>query len=540
MSKINVMYIFNDTSFGGAGQSLLDTLVDIGEEINPIVVIRESKEVKDKFAELGIRCCQIDFSVDYVKMGNVSEDLKKKDLRRSYKAALQLIPIIKEEEIQLIHINSSISYFGAIAALMAGIPYIWHIRELMEEHYGYEFLNKELRAELYKRAERVISISDFVQKYFSVRFGIDTVKIYNGLNIKRFKNQIEDKKEYKNIFLAAGRITPPKGQWDIVRATKLLLKNGSSNVIVIIAGGGNDGYVWALKKYIVKNNLDKNIFIMPHQQDLSRLRRYASYAITSSRDEALGRVTVEAMLAGNVVLGARSGGTVEIIGEKEERGFLYEWGNAEDLAKTMVRAMECPAATKNGILRKSQSYAEDTFDSVRYCKNLLQLYYDAAEGFKYQNHENFLDQLDAFYQSTDSIEEYKDNINPYKKSADAYGLALSWLEIRQQGRCLEEYFKKHFIQSIAIYGMAALGCRLYDELEDSEIDVRYMIDRNPDGMEQVFNFVSLDNQKIDVDAIVVTVVSSEKQIIQDIKRRGYKKVIGLSEVLSSLMVFYNV
>ena len=67
--KRNIMYIFNDTVFGGAGQSLLDILTEIKEKVNPIVVVRDVAHIEDKFVELEIKCHKIQFSLDYVKIG---------------------------------------------------------------------------------------------------------------------------------------------------------------------------------------------------------------------------------------------------------------------------------------------------------------------------------------------------------------------------------------------------------------------------------------------------------------------------------------
>ena len=166
MNKKNIMYISNDVSFGGAWQSLLDTLVEIRNEVNPIVIIRSNSLVEDKFSELGIIYYKIDFSTDFVKPCDINIENKKWDIKQSYEAANKLLPIIKKEKVDLIHINSSVSYFGAIAALLCGIPYIWHIRELIEEQYGCEFLNEELKRYLFKHASKLIAISDYVKQSY--------------------------------------------------------------------------------------------------------------------------------------------------------------------------------------------------------------------------------------------------------------------------------------------------------------------------------------------------------------------------------------
>lgn len=330
-------------------------------------------------------------------------------------------------------------------------------------------------------------------------------------------------------------ITPEKGQWDVVQAVELLMKEGHDDINVVIVGNGAYNYVWALKKYIKEKKLKKNIIVLPFHENLSQLRSRASYAITSSQDEALGRVTIEAMLAGNIVIGARSGATTEIIGEDEERGFLYELGNNRALADAMVRAMDYSVRKKNILLLEAQKYAESEFDSKEYCGKLLKIYDEVILAFEVQQDDKFLDDLKkGYYSIKDMVYENMDIIDvPYIKSALMLPLVSKWLEIRQMGQSLCEYFYLNNIQNIAIYGMGVLGCRLYDELEGSSVQVRYLIDKSPNGIDKIFEFSELDKEKLDVETIVVTVISSEIQIINEIKTFGYKHVIGLSEIINS-------
>lgn len=534
MNKKNIMYIFNDVSFGGAGQSLLDILIGIKNEVNPIVVIRSDAIVESKFVELGITYYVIDFSSDYVKPCDMNDERKTSYIKQSYEAAYKLLPIVKNEKIELIHINSSISYFAALTALIANIPYIWHIRELVKEHYGYECLNEELKQYLYKHASKLISISNYVKYNYYKKYSLETLMMYNGLDIERFKVDINKNKKFEKIFLAVGMITVEKGQWDAICATEYLIKKGYTDIKLILVGDGPSGYIWAIKKYIVKRKLDSNIFIIPFQNDLSELRKNATYAITCSQNEALGRVTVEAMLAGNIVIGARSGATTEIIGKNEERGFLYNLHDYKNLAYVMIQAMEMPDKIKIQLQEYALRYAEDTFNSKHYCENLLDLYSEVILSFKMKNNKEFLDKLDDYYASNRMcLEHIKNDCSiRFKKADTAFGILLKWWKIKQSGHCLDEYFKKNNINSIAIYGMADIGCCLYDELENSEIEIKYLIDKNPGGMENIFEFVSLGDNLF-VDQIVVTVALEEKNIVNEIFMKGYERVIGLSEILNS-------
>lgn len=66
MDATRIAYIYNDTAFGGAGLSLVDTLMAIKEHIDPIVIIRKDSEseMKDTFDEVGVRYYEIAFCAD--------------------------------------------------------------------------------------------------------------------------------------------------------------------------------------------------------------------------------------------------------------------------------------------------------------------------------------------------------------------------------------------------------------------------------------------------------------------------------------------
>lgn len=537
VKQIKVMYVFhfNGAFLGGAAQSLLDMLDGLGSRIEPVLVIGEEAQLDELLVSRGIRYYKMFLPNDVVKIGCVNDKEIEKDLYFSYKAAKKLAAIIRKEKIELMHINSSVGKVGAIAALMTQIPYIWHIRELVEEQFGMEFINMDLKRDLFYRAARLVVISDFVHEIFEQKVQLKSEKIYNGFRVERFKQNKSENQMYYPVFLAAAMISPGKGQWDAVKAVELMLKEGYENVRLILAGHGEAGYIWALKKYIKKNGLEKQVQILPYQKDLSRLRKEAFYAITCSQNEALGRVTVEAMLAGNIVIGARSGGTLEIIGRHEERGFLYQLNDSQSLAEAMIRAMRRSSADKDQLLRKAQEYAEQTFGLEQYCRKILNLYDKVFRKPWVWQRDRLLRDLEKTHSEIGNLQVYEKNTNveQTKKAVERNTLLLRWSEMNQKGLSFETYFKARGIEKIAIYGMGELGRRLYDELENSGIRVSHILDRNPGNMKSILDFTPLDGQKMQVDMIVVTVIRAE-YILRNLRDRGYEQVIDLTELLEEL------
>ena len=49
-----------------------------------------------------------------------------------------------------------------------------------------------------------------------------------------------------------------------------------------------------------------------------------------------------------------------------------------------------------------------------------------------------------------------------------YELLNQWVKLKIEGKKLEKYFVDNSYKTIAIYGYAELGHRLYDELKDSK------------------------------------------------------------------------
>ena len=80
------------------------------------------------------------------------------------------------------------------------------------------------------------------------------------------------------------------------------------------------------------HGIDQITGFYDYQDNIHEIMQQADIVLMCSRNEAFGRVTVEAMLAGKPVIGTSSGGTGEII-EHESSGFLYPPGNVALLSE---------------------------------------------------------------------------------------------------------------------------------------------------------------------------------------------------------------
>lgn len=133
--------------------------------------------------------------------------------------------------------------------------------------------------------------------------------------------------------------------------------------------------------------------------------------------------------------------------------------------------------------------------------------------------------------TTKSIEEKQETL---KKVHVLYCAFDRWLQIRQEGRTLAEYFKKNNYKTIAVYGMKELGDRLVDELKDSEIKVCYAIDKNADQIYSDIDIVTPDDDLEPVDVIVVTAIYYYDEIVDVLNKKANCPIVSLEDILYEL------
>lgn len=112
-----------------------------------------------------------------------------------------------------------------------------------------------------------------------------------------------------------------------------------------------------------------------------------------------------------------------------------------------------------------------------------------------------------------------DNVN-YEN--DGFITMKRWLENRNKGKTFEDYFKQCGFTSISIYGAGDMGRLLYAEVKNSDIKIKYFVDRNAEGIGSIDDIpvVTIDRipQMPDVDILVITPAGNFDAISRDLAR----------------------
>jgi len=118
-----------------------------------------------------------------------------------------------------------------------------------------------------------------------------------------------------------------------------------------------------------------------------------------------------------------------------------------------------------------------------------------------------------------------------QKMTEFYHLLVEWLRIKQEGKSLPAFFEQNGYKTVAIYGMKELGERLYDELKNSEIEVKYVIDKNVDSIYADADVVTPEETLENVDVIVVTAIHYFDEIEETLSAKVNCPIISIEDVI---------
>lgn len=290
-------------------------------------------------------------------------------------AVEKISKLIKKENIDIVHLNTTYTYVPALAAIKCNIPFVWHLREFLEEDQHKKIWDRKFGYRLISKASAVVTISDSLfNKYSKLIPNSNLLRIYNGIDEDYYsdkEHKIFQNKEVSIVII--GTINESKGQIQAIQACEMLLKRNIKNFELIIVGKITR-YANSLKEQAEKLGLSNYIQFVGLQRDTASFYKKADIALVCSRFEAFGRVTVEAMMGGCLVIGANSGGTVELV-KDNVTGLLYKSGDINSLVDKMEYAITHPLEMIN-IAENGQKYMIENMTARKNAQRIYDLYQD--------------------------------------------------------------------------------------------------------------------------------------------------------------------
>jgi glycosyltransferase involved in cell wall biosynthesis len=243
--------------------------------------------------------------------------------------------LIKSWRPDLVLVNTMTIPMAALAAKTAGAKVVWLINEFGRRDHDLSFLlgYKKTMRTIGRLSDRVVCNSTAVADEMAaqgipksiLRVGYQAVNSPVGEPRTRTSGTL--------TALVVGRIAEPKGQLLAVRAVAEAVRQGADVRLRMVGFEHDVGYTARVRAETL--GMEDRIQFVGSLTDPSDEYRHADVLLMTSRDEAFGRVTVEAMRLGLPVIGVNSGGTAEII-EDGITGYLVAPGDAKAMGSNLA------------------------------------------------------------------------------------------------------------------------------------------------------------------------------------------------------------
>lgn len=290
----------------------------------------------------------------------------------SFRSIIQILGWIRSIQADVIHCQS---------------PYMTFLPWLLRKKYITTVHNVTLIKNIkYKNPTKIIAISQESKAFAIKELGAhpnNVSVVYHGIPERFAKpTSIENLEELiivntipknKIIIGSVGRITREKGLDVLINAIdKELPKHLIPKLHVIFLGdfwkASDEDWI---TKTIESSGLSNQITIIPFQ-DPKPFYTIFDIFVLPSRSEAFGLVSVEAMMSGCCAVRTNTNGALDQIHHGED-GFIFENGNAKELALILEKIIENPQL-KLDIALKGKAKALENFTIESMTAKTLEVY----------------------------------------------------------------------------------------------------------------------------------------------------------------------
>lgn len=370
---LNVLYIATDPTLGGSTRSLFHLIEGIKDYVHPIVLFNSKYVAYDFFVQHGIECHIYPFIRLYALRENSLLDVYNRPWRwhvikkpyRDYGCMRFVKKILKGRKIDIVHSNTSPIDIGVRLAKILNAKHVWHVREFCDLHFNMDIYQGLPRLrQMVNHADARIAISSAIKEHWQMT-ETNTWVIHNAIRSKSDTCFYPDKDKY--LLFMSYWLTEMKGTRNaiIAFAKSEVAQKGYKLKLI---GNITDDYKQSLIETINQHGIADNVEFIACQNDVKPFFAHATAFIMASQNEGLGRVTAEAMFFGCPVIAHATGGTLDIVKDRET-GYLY---NTLDELADKIKLI-CTTPQTEMILR-AQSFAVDNLSQEVYGPQIIEVY----------------------------------------------------------------------------------------------------------------------------------------------------------------------
>ncbi|MBJ6801037.1 glycosyltransferase [Geomonas propionica] len=383
MPKLKILFISHSSYLFGAENCALSLIEGLDRErFDTAVVLPANGPFQERLAGLGVKTHILPLEWWVKNEGRLLHAQHEIPL-----ALDRLLRIIDEEKPDVIHSNTSVICWGAVAAALKGIPHVWHLHEILNGHPSLQsILPLPLLYESVNfLTDQAVTVSQAVSDELAGFVAPAKVRlIYNGVPYHtptapgKLRAELGASPE-QHIAVCVTSLQKYKGLDNLMAAAAKACAR-DEGLLFAIAGAGPPEAVAALQRQVKELDLEGKVFHLGFRNDVADLLAGSDLFVLPSTKEAFPLVVLEAMSHGRPVVATDCGGTREMVLEGET-GFVVPVEDPEALAEKIVELCNDPA---RGIAMGEAGRRRycDSFTLERYVEAFSSLYRELSVATK--------------------------------------------------------------------------------------------------------------------------------------------------------------
>lgn len=314
-----ILFVDVAQCYGGAQRSLLETIGRMDDaRVKPLLL--GAHDAPDGFLYSASQS-----GIPFEKVDTQTWHRSWDGMVRAARDIVKVRPVLRElcqsEQIDLIYANGIQSGLLSAIAAPAGIPFLFHHRDIRCPQRALRFV--------VKRAARTLAVSEFVRRHIHAEIGRDdpsVTTLHNGIDLVAigrraqamdFREQASLPPRQKLVVLIADFVEWKRHGLFIQAMAEVCRQR--DDVVGYVVGGARDPAGFLLDELIHRQveqlNLVERIMMTDSMPNPYPLLAAANVLVSVADGEPFGRTIVEALSLGVPVTLVRGGGPEEIVGD---------------------------------------------------------------------------------------------------------------------------------------------------------------------------------------------------------------------------------
>ncbi|MCK0118391.1 glycosyltransferase [Isoptericola sp. S6320L] len=387
-APVRVLVLDHTAAPGGAELALVRLCAALGPDVSVRAVLFADGPLRPALLAVGVPVDVLELDPEVATVGR--RDVLRGGLgglrrvRGTVSFLVRLVRLLRRLRPDVVHTTSlKADLLGTLAATLAGRPVVWYVHDRIAPDYLPRPLVSLVRVAAYL-PRAVIANSRATARTLPRHATI----AYPGFSADQMSPDAphdgpHDTPRDAPVVGIVGRVSPTKGQLELVRALPAVLARYPRATVRVVGGAlfGAGDHAREVRTEAERLGVDAHVEWAGHvESPAEELDRFDVCVHASPVPEPFGQVVVEAMVRGVPVVATRAGGVPEILSHPDgDLGVLVETGDVDALAAGVLAVLDDPVAARERA-RRAREVAVERFAVGRTAAVVTAVWGRAAAG----------------------------------------------------------------------------------------------------------------------------------------------------------------